>query len=44
MSDKPDPQPCDASTIPEAKPDDPLPAVLAYAKILVADKKVKDKE
>jgi hypothetical protein len=43
MSDKPDPQPYDAGKIPAAKPEDPLPAVLAYAKILVADKKIKDK-
>jgi hypothetical protein len=40
MSDKPDPQSYEASKVPEAKPDDPLPAVLAYAKILVADKKI----
>jgi hypothetical protein len=44
MSDKPDPQSYDASKVPEAKPDDPLPAVLAYAKILVADKKIKNKD
>jgi|GEM_PF-3219079 hypothetical protein len=44
MSDKPDPQPYDAAKIPEAKPEDPLPAVLAYAKLLVADKKIKAKE
>ena len=44
MGEKPDPQPYDASKVPEAKPDDPLPAVLAYSKILLADKKIKDKE
>jgi hypothetical protein len=44
MSDKPDPQSYDATKFPEVKPDDPLPAVLGYAKILVADKKIKDKE
>ncbi len=44
MDTKPDPQPYDAGKIPEAKPDDALPAVIAYAKILVADKKIKNKE
>ena len=44
MDAKPDPQVYDTSKVPEAKPDDPLPAVLAYAQILLADKKIKDKE
>jgi hypothetical protein len=44
MSDKPDPQPYDASKIAEAKVADQLPAVLAYVKVLLADKKIKDKE
>jgi hypothetical protein len=44
MSDKPDLRPYDASKVPEAKTADQLPAVLAYAKILVADKKIKAKE
>jgi hypothetical protein len=44
MSDKPDLRPYDATKIPEAKTADQLPAVLAYVKILVADKKIKAKE
>jgi hypothetical protein len=42
LSDKPDPVEYDPAAIPAAKPDDPLPAVLAYAKVLLADKKIKD--
>jgi hypothetical protein len=44
MSNKPDLQPYDASKIPAAKTADQLPAVLAYVKILFADKKIKAKE
>jgi hypothetical protein len=44
MDAKPDPQPYDGSKVPEAKADDPLPAVLAYAKTLLADKRIKDKQ
>jgi hypothetical protein len=44
LSDKPDPQAYDAGKIPEAKTADQLPAVLAYVKILVADKKIMAKE
>jgi hypothetical protein len=40
---KPNPCPYDGKDIKPAKADDPLPAVLGYAKILVADKKIKEK-
>jgi hypothetical protein len=40
---KPDPCLSDGKDIKPAKLHDPLPVVLGYAKILVADKKVKEK-
>jgi hypothetical protein len=43
LAAKPDPCPYDGKDIKPARPHDPLPAVLGYAKVLVADKKVKEK-
>jgi hypothetical protein len=43
LSAKPAECPYDAKRIKPGKPDDPLPAVLGYAKILLADKKIKEK-
>jgi hypothetical protein len=43
LAPKPEPCPYDGKDIKPAKPHDPLPAVLGYARILVADKKVKEK-
>jgi hypothetical protein len=41
LSDKPEPRAYDASAVPAAKADDPLPGVRAYAKLLLADGRIK---
>jgi hypothetical protein len=43
LAPKPEPCPYDGKDIMPARPHDPLPAVLGYAKVLLADKKVKEK-
>jgi hypothetical protein len=43
LAAKPEECPYDARGIKPAKADDPLPAVLGYAKVLLADKKIKEK-